>query len=276
MASGDTRTQQYLGIAANGNRADLPSETCCETRTQTLTREVAERVIGLDEEVQKIKNNPDVVDIVDTYADLQAYDTSTLTDKDIIRVLQDSTHSGNSTYYRWNSATEEFDFVGEISGGSVNVVQTGGDSTTDVMSQKATTSMIFADPAGRTQVRIGSINTVGPNSVSIGGTASGDGAVSIGSNAGASGRSSVAIGPRVKAYNNYSVGLGFNATTTRNGEVNIGTGDTTVGYNSTSYRVLGGVHDGQLANDAVTVGQLNATIDAINTALSTNIPHVGA
>lgn len=118
MASGDTRTQQYLGIAANGNRADLPSETCCETRTQTLTREVAERVIGLDEEVQELKNNPDVVDIVETYQDLEDYDTSTLTDKDIIRVLQDSTHSGNSTYYRWNSAAEEFDFVGEISGGS--------------------------------------------------------------------------------------------------------------------------------------------------------------
>jgi len=120
MASGDTRTQQYLGIAANGNRADLPSETCCETRTQTLTREVAERVIGLDEEVQELKNNPDVVDIVETYQDLEDYDTSTLTDKDIIRVLQDSTHSGNSTYYRWNSATEEFDFVGEISGGGGN------------------------------------------------------------------------------------------------------------------------------------------------------------
>ena len=39
---------------------------------------------------------------------------------------------------------------------------------------------------------------------------------------------------------------------------------------------VGGVHDGQLANDAVTVGQVNAVIDAINTALSTNIPHIGA
>jgi len=79
-------------------------------------------VIRLDEEVQELKNNPDVVDIVETYQDLEDYDTSTLTDKDIIRVLQDSTHSGNSTYYRWNSATEEFDFVGEISGGG----NTGG------------------------------------------------------------------------------------------------------------------------------------------------------
>lgn len=113
MASGDTRTQQYLGIAANGNRADLPAETCCETRTQTLTREVAERVIRLDEEVQEIKNNPDVVDIVDTYADLQAYDKTKLTDKDVIRVLADETHDGDSTYYRYDKNTNAFTYIGE-------------------------------------------------------------------------------------------------------------------------------------------------------------------
>lgn len=113
MASGDTREQQYLGIAANGNRADLPTETCCETRTQTLTREVAERVIKLDEEVQEIKNNPDVVDIVDTYADLQAYDTQHLTDKDIIRVLNDESHDGDSTYYRFNKSDNQFVYVGK-------------------------------------------------------------------------------------------------------------------------------------------------------------------
>lgn len=114
MASGDTRTQQYLGVAANGSRADLPGESCCETRTQTLVREVAERVIGLDEEVQEMKNNPDVVDIVDTYQDLTDYDTSTLTDKDIIRVLNDSTHDGYSTYYRWDASASQFDYIGKV------------------------------------------------------------------------------------------------------------------------------------------------------------------
>lgn len=113
MASGDTRTQQYLDIAANGNRADLPNETCCETRTQELTREVAERVIKLDEDVQEIKNNPDVVDIVDTYADLQAYDTQQLANNDIIRVLNDETHDGNSAYYRYDSSTNTWSFIGE-------------------------------------------------------------------------------------------------------------------------------------------------------------------
>lgn len=114
MASGDTKEQQYLDIAANGNRADLPTDTCCETRTQTLTREVAERVIKLDEEVQEIKNNPDVFDIVDTYADLQAYDTQHMTDKDIIRVLNDETHDGYSTYYRYNKQSDTFTYIGKV------------------------------------------------------------------------------------------------------------------------------------------------------------------
>lgn len=114
MASGDTRTQQYLGIAAKGKRKDLPSDTCCETRTQTLTREVAERVIRLDEEVQEIKNNPDVFDIVDTYADLQAYDTQHVTDKDIIRVLNDETHDGYSTYYRYDKHTDTWTYIGKV------------------------------------------------------------------------------------------------------------------------------------------------------------------
>lgn len=114
MASGDTKTQQYLGIAANGSRADLPSDTCCETRTQTLVREVAERIIALEEEVERIENNPDVFDIVNTYQDLQNYNTAQLTDKDIIRVLNDSTHDGYSTYYRWNAATNQFDYVGKV------------------------------------------------------------------------------------------------------------------------------------------------------------------
>lgn len=73
-----------------------------------------------------------------------------------------------------------------------------------------------------------------------------------------------------------SVALGSRSYCNRTGEVNIGTGGNNVGYNNTDYRVIGGVHDGQDAHDGVTVGQVNAVIDAINTALSTNIPHIGA
>lgn len=128
MAKGDTKTNQYLDIAANGTRADLPTDTCCETRSQTLIREVAERIITEEEtraredailqgEIDEIKNSPDVVDIVDTYADLQAYSTSGLTDKDIIRVIADETKGGLSSYYRWNSPNPGWNFIGVIPGG---------------------------------------------------------------------------------------------------------------------------------------------------------------
>ena len=113
MAKGDTKTNQYLDIAANGTRADLPTDTCCETRSQTLIREVAERIMDVEDEVEEIKNNPDVVDIVPTYAALQNYDTSGLTDKDIIRVLADETHDGDSTYYRYNAQSSTWTYVGE-------------------------------------------------------------------------------------------------------------------------------------------------------------------
>lgn len=187
MASGDTKTNQYLDIAANGTRADLPSDTCCETRSQTLIRGVAERIMDVEDEVERLENNPDVADIVATYADLQAYDTSQLTDKDVIRVLQDETHDGDSTYYRWSTETQSWTYIGESKqytdfvgtdgtaageSGLVpapattdagkylkadgtwdevqagpTVVQTTGTSTTDVMSQAAASQMIY--PAGQ-------------------------------------------------------------------------------------------------------------------------------
>lgn len=332
MANGDTKTESYLRVAAEGTRADLPADSCCNTKTQNLILGVANRIMDVEDEVERLENNPDVVDIVATYADLQSYDTSTLTDKDIIRVLEDSTHNNNSTYYRWNAATNQFDFVGEISGGSsVNVVQTTGTSTTDVMSQDATTKMITISPPSHS-VNIFSSNNYGTNTISIGnnstayqsgaiaiggGSSSSDAAytssvftIAIGSSSKAQGNDAVAIGYGATARkestslgheagsggsanagenvylghqagsathsNKNSVALGHYAQITRDGEVSVGASAGTSGYAGTSYRVIGNVYDGQDAHDAVTVEQVNATIDAINTALSVNIPHIGA
>lgn len=435
---------------------------------EVLDRQAADNV--LQGEIDDIKNSPDVVDIVATYAALQAYDTSKLGDNDIVRVLQDETHDGQSTYYRWNKQSSSWTYIGavgdyytkgqvdtlladkqdeltaganitidannEISatdttysdftgatiqqagtsglvpapttsdpdkylkgdgswgtptgttytagtnvsissgnvisatdttysnfigtdgqtagsaglvpapatadadkflksdgtwatagggGGGVTVVQTTGTSTTDVMSQDATTKLVYPDIAnspykmvigegsiagtnkglaingvlnsgltgssiaiGTTDAGYAQIGTSGraDNSVAIGNGANvarGVQSVAIGgqafANSGQNTGNNVAIGFNTNAGNNSAtstVALGAYARTSRTGEVNIGTGSNGSGYNNTNYRVLGGVHDGQLAQDAVTVNQVNATIDAINTALNTNIPHIGA
>lgn len=209
-------------------------------------------------------------------------------------------------------------------GGGPTVVQTTGTSTTDVMSQDATTKMIFPDitNSGSGKILIGStssiagsrgiaINSSQQNVVStdcigistdpeglatLGGSGRVGGSIAIGASASipigfdsiAIGRNSYANGTTNSGYNiaiggdtfisgkNYCVAIGYGAKPTRDGEVNVGAGTSGNGYNSTNYRVIGGVHDGQLANDVVTVGQINALIDAINSATNSNIPHIGS
>ena len=150
-------------------------------------------------------------------------------------------------------------------GSGPTVVQTTGTSTTDVMSQNATTSMVFADPSIQRKVQIGdSANASGTNSVAIGyrTVASQNYGVVIGDEAQVGSSHGVAIGFKASAQQN-SVAIGRNATTTRNGEMNIGTGSHNNGYNNTPYRVIGGVYDGQDAHDATTVGQVNTRLGGL-------------
>lgn len=99
--------------------------------------------------------------------------------------------------------------------------------------------------------------------------------IAIGKDAITGADGTVVIGQGASSYSASSVALGKGAYPTRQGEVNVSC-DNTTAFNNTTYRVIGGVYDGQTAHDVATVGQINATIDAINTALNTNIPHIGA
>lgn len=78
---------------------------------ERTAREAADAV--LQQEIDDVRNNTDVVDIVGTYAELQAYDTSKLGDNDIIKVLQDETRDDATTYYRWHTATSTWEYIGE-------------------------------------------------------------------------------------------------------------------------------------------------------------------
>ena len=201
--------------------------------------------------------------------------------------------------------------VGAGGGSGPTVVQTTGTSTTDVMSQNAVTSMVFADPATQYKIKIGAGTSTseGSDAIEIGHNAAATkiNSIALGVGTSAAGNRSTAIGQasNVEADNALAVGgagvrygsnsgvaigyaaevgvnkpgaiaLGAYSSPSATGEMNIGSSNTSCGYNSSNYRLLTGLYDGQSAHDAVTVEQVNATIDAINTALSTNIPHIGA
>ena len=77
---------------------------------ETTAREGADQ--NLQGQIDAIAASSDVVDIVGTYAELQAYDTSKLHNNDIIKVLSDETRSGATTYYRWSTTAEDFTYIG--------------------------------------------------------------------------------------------------------------------------------------------------------------------
>lgn len=295
MANGDTKTEALLNILGNGGDSSA-YRGCCNTKTQSYILDAIDRVESVEEEVEELKNNPDVVDIVDTYADLQAYDTSSLTDKDIIRVLEDSTHNNKSTYYRWTASTSSWVYIGEA-GGSVNVVQNPGTSTTDVMSQDATTKLIYSDygtavtnhivvGTGTTtsasyqpSITIGHATTKGNSPIAIGyGTRAeknyniaigynavgynGTDEIAIGNQCGSLSpvsNNNISIGHNTRAQGAHSVAIGSGATTSQQGEFAIDCGPgSTNGYNNSQYRLLTGVYDPQSAHDAATKGYVDS------------------
>lgn len=81
--------------------------------SEALDEEIETRAAADQEiwgEIEAIEASSDVVDVVGTYADLQAYDTSKLHANDLLKVLQDETHNDAITYYRWDGTS--FTYVG--------------------------------------------------------------------------------------------------------------------------------------------------------------------
>lgn len=108
-----TKTSDLENDGSDGTDTYVESSTLDDyyTKTETDTqigyetdaREIADA--GLQEQIDAIAASSDVVDIVGTYAALQAYDTSTLSANDIIKVLTDETRDDAITYYRWTGST---------------------------------------------------------------------------------------------------------------------------------------------------------------------------
>lgn len=108
-ASADTTLQNNIDAEAlaRGN-ADTTLQN--NIGAEITARENADNT--LQTQIDAIVAASDVKDIVGTYADLQQYDTSTLGDNDIIKVLQDENQNNQTTYYRWSTTTETFTLIG--------------------------------------------------------------------------------------------------------------------------------------------------------------------
>ena len=84
------------------------------TFSPSVSTQMESQIDDLQGQIDTINEASDVADVVATYADLQAYDTSTLTNKDVIKVLTDSTHDNKTTYYRYLTASNNFTYIGAI------------------------------------------------------------------------------------------------------------------------------------------------------------------
>ncbi len=98
---------------ADGNLQSQVGDVSEALSAETSARRNAD--IGLQGQIDAITSSSDVKDIVGTYTELQNYDTSTLGNDDIIKVLQDSTHNNAMTYYRWiiSGGAGSWQYIGE-------------------------------------------------------------------------------------------------------------------------------------------------------------------
>lgn len=79
------------------------SETAHQDIRGLISNEATNREnadINLQEQIDAISSASDVVDVLGTYDELMAYDTSHLKDNDIVKVLLDRTHNDAISYYR--------------------------------------------------------------------------------------------------------------------------------------------------------------------------------
>lgn len=154
---------------------------------------------------------------------------------------------------------------------TVDVVQTTGASTTDVISQDGVSKLLFGkynDNYDIEKIQIGkNASATAGNTTAIGNTA----VSTYGSG--------IAIGYEARDAQS-SVGLGAFSQPASRGEVNIGIPRATAtqwdayGHNNTPYRLLTGVSDPESAHDAATKGYVDAVAPTIT--MTTTDPGEGA
>lgn len=98
----------------------LPDTTTIPSALADLSADATHRTVtdtekaswnGLQSQIDAITAQSDVVDVVGTYAELQAYSKPLYFD-DIVKVLDDSTHNNARSYYRWKGEDDGWFYIG--------------------------------------------------------------------------------------------------------------------------------------------------------------------
>lgn len=115
QSSISTLTSDLAAETTARENAVTALQSSVTTLQSGLSTETSERTAAdnnLQGQIDALTSASDVVDVVGTKAALDSYDTSSLTDKDIIKVLNDESENNQTTYYRWDTGTSQFDLIG--------------------------------------------------------------------------------------------------------------------------------------------------------------------
>ena len=105
IASVETETNAR--IAEDNRLANLISNNVNSIRAEESLRTAADN--QLQEQIDGLSTAASgIFDFVNTYTDLENYDTSKLKVGDVVKVLTDSTHQDMTSYYRWDGSSFEY------------------------------------------------------------------------------------------------------------------------------------------------------------------------
>lgn len=166
-------------------------------------------------------------DLVDSLAFKNAGAPTTATVGTVGQLLEDTTNGKLYICTAADTVTPSYTWVEVGAGGSgPTVVQSTGTSQTDVMSQNATTSMVYADPGVKRRI------CIGPNA-----SASSDWAVAVGERANG-GVYAVAIGSsddnnyNTRALGQSSIAIGYDSRAEKTNAIAIGNASRATGLNA--------------------------------------------
>lgn len=92
--------------------------TSAESLSARLAQEISDREDGDEDLQEQIDTLKAATDVIMVYSDFSSFSSNsaslTLTDNDVIKVLNDGERQENQTYYQYSTATSAWSFIGEL------------------------------------------------------------------------------------------------------------------------------------------------------------------